>query len=219
MGKKDKEWPRDLLILGMPAVIVADIIWEVQNDSPLSFCVWLYAVFLSSYLLYIFHKEYHRFPALHQLKSYPFDGLILVAMFLSIRGFSRAYSKMSDCLLWLGIFLLSLTIWEIHTMSLGREKYFKASKASLSPLEMLRHFCRCALFKFDKRIKHWDEYRYWVMLDSLLFVIVATAFAWRAYTDNPVVDTEMRWIIPAVGFYIGVFNVYRYRLVLRAVTK
>jgi hypothetical protein len=212
---------RSVLLLGIPVVIVGDTVLHFPSDSLSlqSFLLYFYAVFLSSYMLNIFFYEYYIFPELHTLKPPPFDFLLLTAMFLSIRQFSLSYPDMCASLLWLGMFLLSLTIWEIFTMAVGLKTHFKECSSTLRPLAMLRHLFCALSYNFDRRIKHWDEYRYWLMLDSGLFIIVSVAYLWRVFANENIADAIFYWLIFSIGFYIGLFNVYRYRLVLCAVKK
>jgi hypothetical protein len=217
---KSIEATQQLLVLGIPLGIYSITLAEIisAGAGPHIFLK-IYGLFLGFYLLFIFLREYTIFGSLHALKSAPVDCLILSGMFFSIKMFISNGSDTRFCLLWLSLFLLSLTVWEIYTMIVGREEHFNAPLDSLSPLSMLKHLFRALGYKFGKEIDHWNEYRYWVMLDGLLFILVFTAFLLRTTINSNSLDVAIYWSILMAGFYLGGFNIYRYKLVKSAVVK
>ena len=211
---------QNALVLGFPILISGDIMLEIQKGSLFLVIQYLFAVWLSLYFLYILFWEYYLFSELHALKSPPMDGLLLIGIFLSVRQFSHAGENVPASLAWMCLGLVWTIIWECYTILVGREKYFNASADSLKPLPMAQNFMNSLLYKSKKQQSvHWDEYRYWLMLDLVLLVPASVSVVLCKRIQSPELNRQIQWSLLSLCFGLCIFNIYRYKLMRASVAK
>lgn len=206
-----------LITLGIPVGIVVALFLEIRGPH---FSVWAltaYTAFLGTYLCWIFGYEYALFADLHSLKSRPADTLLVAAAFGGILQVSRTAGAVDKSLLWLGAFLSVLVIWEAYTMLCGYDRYFgmRSAGAHFTILDLAR---RPATGEMSAdRVSHWHEYRYWILLDGTLFLIVGAAWAASNHLLKVMSPGQINLSIAAIGCTIGVVNTLRHKVLVRRI--
>ena len=207
------------ILMLVPAAICVDLVLSLYPSVSTSVgngrwdaaILSIYAVFLCSYMFWIFSIEYWRYTRLHNLKSPVIDFLLVVMIFVSIREFGKRTGEVREAFAALACFLLALVVWEIVTILKGIRPYFNADKKSLKLKELLSLLL--VVLGFDvspNETTRWDEYRYWLISDSILLLLVVAG--WLAFTLlRGIPDIVPRVCIFVVGFYIGILNTWRYR--------
>jgi hypothetical protein len=201
------------LFLSAPPAALAVMFFELPKQWSGALPLCMYGLFLASYLYYVLFCEYAYFPAVHLRKSPALDWLIVGFIFASIRLFNLCAdpTDLRHAIWWLDFFLASLCSWEIYTMC--RCGYFTTEGRFWLPwCKLLRE----PLFPFQSpsETSHRDEYRYWLLLDGTLFVVISlTLFL---FPTLPIIHPEIvMWTVTVAGTAIGLINIFRYRVVLR----
>ncbi len=206
-----------LITLGIPVGIVVTLFLEIRGPRFNVWALTAYTAFLGTYLCWILGYEYALFGDLHSLKSRPADTLLLGAVFGGILQVSRTAGAVDKSLLWLGAFLSVLVIWEAYTMLSGYNRYFRirSAGAHFAILDLAR---RPATGEMSPdRVSHWHEYRYWILLDSALCLIVGAGSAASGHLLKVMSAGQMNLSIAAIGCTIGVVNTLRYKVLVRRI--
>jgi len=214
-----KETILSIALMLVPAAILAEMasqilplvltVFEGDWDSKL---LSGYALFLGLYLFYIFLNEYWKFGVLHALKSRPVDFLLLAIMFMSIRRLGESAGSIVDAFSSLAVFLFALIVWELVTMGSGYRNHFRVAGGSLSLRELAVLCFSIQTLNADPRsATHWDEYRYWLISDSFLLILVVAGWVVFSQTSG-VPEFIPRVCICAVGYLVGAFNIMRYNI-------
>lgn len=207
---------RNYLILAIPLAFFILIISEFSFFDPWNVLLLkVYAIFLCVQLLYVLYTEYIFFNELHRHKSPVVDLLLIAGIFVSIRLFSKNAAEIPLLLLWLALTLALMSVWEIFTMTCGYKVYFSENRDSKKISSLIKHLIKTITYKFDKNdLTHWDEYRYWLASDSILCVLTFLGYIFSPQLQSLLPDSAIQLSIAALAFYIGIFNMWRYRLVI-----
>jgi len=199
--------------VAIPAVVVIALFLSIGGSHVHEWVIALYAAFLGVYLWYIMFCEYFKFGALHRLKSPAAETLLIAMAFVAILQASRSSSDVRISFLWFCAVLFILFVWEIYTMWKGRAAYF-GMVAVRNGHGMLRHRF-VPIDAARPSVRHWYEYRYWVVLDGAL-VFVAAGFWFAAGGVLDIMSPRVASLITGItGTAVGLLNTFRYRVVMR----
>ncbi len=199
-------------VLIMAAGVVAVVLVGGNRTHIYEWIIVLYTMILGVYLGWVLLNEYVRFDALHRLKSRGIDTLLLGATYAAIFQASRSTVNIQQSFLWLGGVLVSLVVWEGYTMWKGHDKYFRITNVDTDGRKLRRGVVPSE--PTNATLRHWYEYRYWVILDGAL--IFVAGFFWFATGGvlQIMTPTVASVITCVTGTAVGAVNVLRYRVVL-----
>lgn len=199
-----------LLILGVPAAVVVALVFDIRGPQTEIMALTGYAGFLGAYLGWIFAYEYAVCWELHDLKSRPLDTLTVAAVFGSVLQLSRTAGVLSSTFLWFAVLAATLVCWELYTMLAGHRKYFLRAGvfSALGVADLAIHNETAATVL--QRLSHWREYRYWVVLDGILFVFAVIGWTISGRIEAGIPLRYITVAIAAIGAAIGLVNVVRY---------
>lgn len=213
---RDKTRALQLLVsLGVPVAMFVTVIGDfAKTSSTVSsdvLALKCYLIVLFFVFIWILCSEYVYFNDLHFLKNPLLDSTLLVCGSFSIARAFESSKNLNDLLLWLCLIGIVLCVWEGYTMKCGYKQYFKENPDSLKIKNMLFHFVRI-ISRFDLKtgLNHWDEYRYWLILDLFMAVIFFAIYIFKDYLGKP---SLVRYIIVVFGMFVILLNLCRYNLV------
>jgi hypothetical protein len=206
-----------LITIGIPIAIVVALFMEIRGPQ---FDVWmltLYTAFVGTYLCWIFAYEYVLFGDLHSLKSRPLDTLLVPALFGCILQASRTAGAVDKTLFWFSLALSIIVIWEAYTMVCGYDRYFGMRSVGA-------HFMTIDLARLSvsdevsaDRVAHWREYRYWILLDTTLCMILGGAWAASDHLLKVISTGRINLVLAAFGCTVGVINTVRHIVLVRRI--
>ena len=189
----------DLVVLLIPATVFLALLFTFTGTLG-SILIRAYALFLVCYHGYVLGYEYVMFPSLHREKTRPLDTLLVAGIFIALYQFGRNATNISRALISLISFLVLLVVWEIYTMRRGYHRYFMVAVSS------------------QNRAAHWAEYHYWLFLDTMLIVILGSAWLMLDPLVYVIRPAQVLSIGAAVGFTIGTVNIIRYEIIKKRIT-
>ncbi|MBU4230802.1 MAG: hypothetical protein KKG88_10955 [Proteobacteria bacterium] len=208
------------LYAGLPPVIFFPFFFagfldkSFLNFTPSIWVLKLYSLFLFLYLWDIIFNEYRNFYSFHIQKSLPIDMAIIILANLSLGLFTLLLSNLKLTILSLFFFLFSLSCWSFYGLKVGRRTYFKEDYSDLKFNKMIFLFVNSLFLNEDrKNITHWNEYRYWIYLDSILCLAVGLCYLSFDFLTEHFSLWILQSIIAVVGFYVGILNSWRHKVV------
>jgi hypothetical protein len=195
------------------AKFIDSVQWSFE--SFLTLLYYLLAIVVTFFNGYAAYNEYRFYPELHDLKDEVTDACIVVANCVTMIGFSLSGHDFIKAIGWLAMYTASVAAFVAYTIKEGLVVYFKEPKESLEMFPMLEVLADAVLCRASKEdITHWNEYRYWLMLDGGLAVIFGLIYL--TFKACPSVNSVVwipRVIVVLACFYLTILNRWRYSVV------
>lgn len=160
--------------------------------------------------------EYNNYYELHQLKDELFDFIIMFFSCLFLLGFSFNSHNFIAAIGWLALYAGSLTVFVGYTISKGLTLFFNESNTQLQIVSMLDLLSDAILCNHSREdITHWNEYRYWLILDGGLAILFASIYFVLKYntTLNDFIWAP-RLLILLSCYYLTLLNRWRYKIII-----
>lgn len=203
-----------LPVLIVPAIAIVALFFGIRGPEPYVWAITLWTTFLGVYLGWVMAFEYLQFTELHRLKSRAVDSLLVGFIFIAIWQANRNATNIQHCFIWLTVVLATLVLWELYTMWKGYSAHFNMSL--VQPGGWFQWFRVAPIHAASSSsVRHWQEYRYWVILDGVLIVVACTFWALTGGLKGIFSANAAGLIAAVTGTMVGVVNVLRYRVVLR----
>lgn len=203
-----------LPVLGVPALAIGALFFGIRGPDAHIWAITLWTTFLGVYLGWVMAFEYLEFAELHRLKARSVDSLLVGFIFIAIWQANRNAANIQHCFIWLTVVLAMLVLWELYTMWNGYSAHFNMSLVPSAGWVRRYRFVPIRSAS-SSTVRHWQEYRYWVILDGALIAIAGIFWGLTGGLTN-VLSAGVAGLIAAVtGTTVGVVNVLRYRVVLR----
>jgi hypothetical protein len=200
--------------LGVPALAIGALFFGIRGPDAHIWAITLWTTFLGVYLGWVMAFEYLEFAELHRLKARSVDSLLVGFIFIAIWQANRNAANIQHCFIWLTVVFVMLVLWELYTMWKGYSAHFNMSLVPSASWARRYRFVPIRSAS-SSTVRHWEEYRYWVILDGALIAIAGIFWGLTGGLTS-VLSASVAGLIAAVtGTTVGVVNVLRYRVVLR----
>lgn len=206
---------RNALVLGIFGATFATVLREISPDRSWIFVRQLYGIFLFGYCTWILWHEYTAFATLHGFKSPVLDTLLIAGVAVSLRSFILS-GDLVEALWSLDAFLVCVCVWEIYTMKSGFRRYFMRSRAASNAQPWLRLMAIPLLPLKVPTWTHWNEYRYWLVLDLTALIVLSGMILVCSPYKGPELDRLPGAPLMLILTVIGLINIYRYNTVRRS---
>lgn len=203
-----------LPVLVVPVVVIVALFFGIRGPEAHVWAITLWTTFLGVYLGWVMAFEYIQFAELHRLKARSVDSLLVGFIFIAIWQASRNATNIRHCFIWLTVVLAMLVLWELYTMWKGYSVHFNMSLAPRAGWFRRYQFAPIHSAP-SSAVRHWKEYRYWVILDGVLIGIASVFWAFTGGLTDIFSPSAAGLIAAVTGTIVGIVNVLRYRVVLR----
>lgn len=185
-----------------------------------------YGLVLFGSCLIMLYREYYAHPHLHAAQPFLIKSIVGFGIALSLQKLPSAVNDLSRYLLTFSAFLGSLVLWECATMWGGYGSHFfpgnpRTVAGFFDALRPSGTYTVAGFFSAlrlprasngqDCIVNRWREYRYWLYLDSIGFIVFFAAWLLNRFYRNSMYDPMFKVAILSAGVLITLVNCERYR--------